>query len=160
MWLNFLYMIMRTYFNSEKYLLQHSILYMHMNHLEWRNISAEKTFFHHFKKLVFHNFDACVVVLFLTHISNQKDIEKAEAVKKYIQQFIFFWFLQHVENICITDFKQKIEYKTNVFYSFSFSENHDKKNHWFKKQLNTTVFVSNQSAWIINIKFLNHVCFL
>ena len=34
-----------------------------------------------------------------------KDIKKAEAMKKYIWQFIFFQFLQHVENICIADFE-------------------------------------------------------
>ena len=55
-----------------------------MNHLEQKNISAEKTFFHYLEKLVFHSFDVCVVVLFLTHINSQKDIEKAETVKKYI----------------------------------------------------------------------------
>ena len=75
---------MRTHFSSEKYSQQHSTLYTHMNHLEQRNISAEKTFFHHLEKLVFYNFDICVVVLFLTHINNQKNIEKAETVKEYI----------------------------------------------------------------------------
>ncbi len=55
-----------------------------MNHLEQKNISAEKTLFYYLEKLVFHNFDIYVVVLFLTHISSQKDIKKAEIMKKYI----------------------------------------------------------------------------
>ena len=77
-------MIIRTHFNSKKYSQQHSTLYMHMNHFKQRNISAEKTFFHHLEKLVLHSFDVCVVALFLTHIDSQKDIKKAEAVKEYI----------------------------------------------------------------------------
>ena len=77
-------MIMRTHFDSEKYSQQHSTLYMHMNHLGQRNISAEKAPFHHLEELVLHSFDARVVALFLTHISSQKDIKKAEAVKEYI----------------------------------------------------------------------------
>ena len=91
--LNFLYMIIRTHFSSKKYSQQHSILYTHMNHLEWRNIFVEKTFFYHLKKLVLHNFDIYIIVLFLTHIDSQKDIKKAETTKKYIQQLILFWFL-------------------------------------------------------------------
>src|SRR5947207_13038751 len=122
-------MIMRTHFSSEKYSQQHSTLYMHMNHLEQRNISAEKTFFHHLEKLVLHSFDICVVALFLTHISSQKDIKKAETAEEYIQQLTLFQFLQHVENIHIADFEQKIEHETNVFCSSSSSESHDKKNH-------------------------------
>ena len=81
---------MRTHFGGEKYSQQHSTLYMHMNHLEQRNISAEKTFFHHLEKLVFHSFDTHVVVLFLTHISSQKDIKKAGTAEEYIQQLILF----------------------------------------------------------------------
>src|SRR5947207_10288152 len=100
-------MIMRTHFSDKKYSQQHSTLYMHMNHLEQRNISAEKTFFHHLEKLVLHSFDICVVVLFLTHIGSQEDIEKAEAVKEYIWQLTLFWFLQHVENIHIAGFEQE-----------------------------------------------------
>ena len=153
-------MIMRTHFNNKKYSQQHSTLYMHMNHLKQRNISTEKTFFHYFKKLVLHNFDICVVILFLTHISSQKDIKKAEAAEKYIWQLIFFWFLQHVENICIASFEQKIEHETNIFCSSSSSKNHDKKNCQFKKQLDTAVSVSNQSVQIVDMKFLNHVYFL
>ena len=81
---------MRTHFSSKKYSQQYSTLYMHMNHLEQRNISAEKTLFHHLEKLVLHSFDAHVVVLFLTHIGSQKDIKKAETVKEYIQQLTLF----------------------------------------------------------------------
>jgi len=81
---------MRTHFSSKKYSQQHSTLYMHMNHLEQRNTPAEKTFFHHLEKLVLHSFDTHVVVLFLTHISSQKDIKKTKTVKEYIQQLIFF----------------------------------------------------------------------
>ena len=77
-------MIIRTYFDDKKYLLQHSTLYTYINHFKQKNISVKKTFFHYLEKLIFHNFDTCVVVLFLTHISNQKDIKKTETAEKYI----------------------------------------------------------------------------
>ena len=153
-------MIMRTHFSSKKYSQQHSTLYMHMNHLEQRNISAEKAPFHHLEELVLHSFDACVVALFLTHISSQEDIEKAGAAEEYIQQLTSFQFLQHVENIRIAGFEQKIEHEANVFCPSPSSESHDKKSHQSKKQLDTAASASSQSAQIVDVKFLNHVCFL
>ena len=140
---------MRTHFSSKKYSQQYSTLYMHMNHLEQRNISAEKTLFHHLEKLVLHSFDVCVVALFLTQISSQKNIKKAETVEKYIQQLILFQFLQHVENIHIASFGQEIEYEANILCSSSSSESCGKRSCQFKKQLDTAASessTSNQSA--------------
>src|SRR5437763_140114 len=93
-------MIMRTHFDSEKYLQQHSTLYIHMNHLEQRNISAEKILFHYFEKLVLHSFNAHVVVLFLTHIDILKHaiacfylyFVEADA-KNYKSEMLYFWKL-------------------------------------------------------------------
>jgi len=158
--LNFLYMIMRTHFGSKKYSQQHSTLYTHMNHLEQRNIPAEKASFHHLEKLVLHSFNTHVVALFLTHISSQKDIKKAGAAEEYIQQLTPSQFLQHVENIRIAGFGQKIGHEANVLCSSPSSESHGKKSCWSKKQLDTAASASSQSVQIVDVEFLNHVHFL
>ena len=63
---------------------QFSVLYTHINHLEWCNIPKEKAPFYYMEELILYSFNACVVALFLVHIHNKCNIETDGEAKEYV----------------------------------------------------------------------------
>ena len=106
--LNFLYMVMRTFYGGEEAAQQFSALYTHINHLGRRNIPREKAPFHYMEELILHSFDARVVALFLLHIRNKCNIEADGEAEQYVRNLSPQQFLEHVEDIRIAAFSRDV----------------------------------------------------
>ena len=106
--LNFLYMVMRTFYGGEEAAQQFSALYTHINHLGRRNIPREKAPFHYMEELILHSFDARVVALFLLHIRDKCNIEADGEAEQYVQNLSPQQFLEHVEDIRIAAFSRDV----------------------------------------------------
>ena len=113
LWLNFLYIIIRTFFSSKQYAQQYSTLYTYINYLRQQNIPIKRPPFYHLKKLVLYSFNARIVTLFLTHIYNRLNIYKEGAVKRYIRSLTPKQFLQHIKDIHVAGFSSKVGHKAN-----------------------------------------------
>ena len=79
--LNFLYMVMCTFYRGKEAVQQFLALYTHINHLRQRNIPREKAPFHYIEELILYSFDAHVIALFLLHIYNKYNIETNSKAK-------------------------------------------------------------------------------
>ena len=111
--LNFLYIIIRTFFSSKQYAQQYSTLYTYINYLRRRNIPIERPPFYHLKELVLHSFNARIVVLFLIYIRDRLNIYKEGIVKGYIRSLTPKQFLQYIKDIRVVGFSSKVGRKAN-----------------------------------------------
>jgi hypothetical protein len=60
------------------------------------------------EELILHNFDVCVVALFLLHICDKCNIEADGEAKQYMQNLSLQQFLEHVKDIRIAAFSRDI----------------------------------------------------
>jgi hypothetical protein len=115
--LNFLYMVMRTFYGGEEAAQQFSALYTHINHLGRRNIPREKAPFHHMEELILQSFDARIVALFLLHIRGKCNIEADGEVERYVRNLSPQQFLEHVEDIHTAAFSRDVCRDANQYTS-------------------------------------------
>ena len=73
--LNFLYMVIYTFYGGEEATQQFSALYAYINYLGRRNIPREKAPFYYMEELILQNFDVYIITLFLLHIHDKYNIE-------------------------------------------------------------------------------------
>ena len=111
--LNFLYIIIRTFFSGEQYAQQYFTLYTYINYFRRRNIPIERPPFHYLKELVLHSFNARIIALFLTYIRDRLNIYKEGAVERYIGSLTPKQFLQHIKDICVASFSSKVSREAN-----------------------------------------------
>lgn len=82
--LNYLKMIMRTFFDGRKYSDQFSTLYPQINHLDRRNIPKESAPFQHMEELILHSFEARILGILYIHIRESCNIKSSESVSDYL----------------------------------------------------------------------------
>lgn len=82
--LNYLRMIMKTFFGGRKYANQYSTLYFQINHLNRRNIPKESAPFHHVEELILHSFDARILGMLYIQIGDKCDITSSDSVSHYL----------------------------------------------------------------------------
>jgi len=75
MQLNFLYIVMRTFYRGEEAAQQFLALYTYINYLGRRNIPREKALFYYIEELILQSFNTYIIALFLLHIRNKYSIE-------------------------------------------------------------------------------------
>jgi len=84
MQLNFLYIVMRTFYRGKEAAQQFLALYTYINHLRRHNISREKALFYYIEELILQSFNAYIVILFLLYIRNKCNIKADSEAKQYI----------------------------------------------------------------------------
>ena len=84
MQLNFLYMVIHTFYRGKEAAQQFLVLYTYINHLGRCNIPREKALFYYIEELILQSFDACIIVLFLLYICNKCNIEADGEAERYI----------------------------------------------------------------------------
>ena len=157
--LNFLYIIIRTFFGGKQYAQQYSTLYTYINYLGRQNIPIERPPFYHLKELVLHSFNTRIIALFLTHIRDRLNIHKEGAVKRYIRSLTPEQFLQHIKDIRAAGFSSKVGRKANKLVPPQPSTYRGSQ---IIDQLLTVPNSAtiSQPAWIINIEFFNYIQYL
>jgi hypothetical protein len=155
--LNFLYMVMRTFYGGEEAAQQFSALYTHINHLGRRNIPREKAPFHHMEELILQSFDARIVALFLLHIRGKCNIKADGEAERYVRNLSPQQFLEHVEDIHTAAFSRDVCRDANqyIFNRLELSAN-------IYQPAVTSSFTDTSSSATnnYNIEFFNHIQFL
>ena len=111
--LNFLYIVIHTFYGGKEAVQQFSTLYTHINHLGRCNIPREKAPFYYIKELILYSFDIYVIALFLLHIYNKYNIEADNKAKQYIQNLSLQQFLEYIKDIYIAAFLRDVYYNAN-----------------------------------------------
>ena len=155
--LNFLYMVIHTFYRGEEATQQFSVLYTHINHLGRRNIPREKAPFYYIKELILQSFDTCIIALFLLYIRDKYNIEADGEAERYIQNLSPQQFLEHIEDICIAAFSRDICRDANQHMS-----DYLKPSANIHQPAVTSSFADTSGSTTnnYNIEFFNHIQFL
>jgi len=111
--LNFLYIVIRTFYRGKEAAQQFLALYAYINHLGRRNIPREKAPFYYMEELILQSFNACIIALFLLYIHNKCNIKVDSKVERYIQNLSPQQFLKHIKDIRIAAFLRDVYRNTN-----------------------------------------------
>ena len=82
--LNYLKLIMGTFFGGRKYSDQFSTFYPQINHLDRRNIPKESAPFQHMEELILHSFEARILGILYIHIGESCNVKSSESVSDYL----------------------------------------------------------------------------
>ena len=81
MQLNFLYIVMCTFYRGKEATQQFLALYTYINYLGQYNIPREKALFYYIKELILQSFNIYIIALFLLYIRDKYNI-KADSEAK------------------------------------------------------------------------------
>ena len=115
MQLNFLYIVMCTFYKGKEAIQQFLVLYTYINYLGQYNIPREKALFYYIKELILYSFNICVIILFLLYICNKYNIKADSEAKQYIQNLSPQRFLEYIKDIHIAAFLRDICRDTNQY---------------------------------------------
>jgi len=111
--LNFLYIVICTFYRGKEATQQFLALYTYINHLGQRNIPREKALFHYMEKLILYSFNAYVIALFLVYIYNKCNIKADSKAEQYVRNLSPQQFLKHIKDIRIAAFLKDVCHNAN-----------------------------------------------